>query len=43
MSWLLMAGMTPDEREQYVDTVLLDGGFPIPPVLPAPEEPEAPR
>ena len=42
MSWLLMAGMTPDEREQYVDAVLLDGGFPIPPVRPAPEEPEAP-
>ena len=36
MSWLLMADMTPAEREQYVDEVLLIGGFPA--QLSSPEE-----
>ena len=40
MSWLLMAGMTPDERERYVDAVLLEGGFSKEPLPPAPEETE---
>jgi hypothetical protein len=43
MSWLLMAAMTADEREQYVDAVLLDGGFPMHTAPPAPDEPEAVR
>ena len=42
MHWLLMAGMTPDERERYVDAVLLEGGFPAQPP-PVPEEVEAGR
>lgn len=43
MSWLLMAGMMPDERERYVDAVLLEGGFPVQQLPPAPEETEAGR
>ena len=30
MSWPLMAGKAPDEREQYAGAVLLEAGFPTP-------------
>jgi hypothetical protein len=43
MGWLLMAGMTADERERYVDAVLLEGGFPMQPEPPRPEELESVR
>jgi hypothetical protein len=39
MSWLLMADMTPAERERYVDEVLLNGGFPAQPSAPEESDP----